>query len=347
MKLIWYHIVKIYITTGLFFYHKKISVHGKENIPKKGALLFVSNHKNALIDPLLIATTTTRNIHFLTRASAFKIKLVKWLLSTVNMLPIYRIRDGKESLTKNEEIFKRCYDLFNRKRSLLIFPEGTHDIRRWVRPLSKGFTRITFGALEQNPNLKLTIVPIGLNYSKAEDFAESVSIYYGKPIAVNPFLKEGNKNASTLALKEEVSSKMKELTTHIENIDNYDSVISGLGNVNYLEPKTVNDKLKNIKVVENESVNIKNPNLFWKFGYFLTLINSVFPLMIWRAIKPSIKEIEFDSTTRFAIGITAFPLFYILLTLIVGYFFGSKTALIYLLASILSVLILAKTKNSN
>jgi len=187
MKRIWYHLVKIYIRTGLHFYFKEIKVIGKENIPKKGALLFVSNHKNALIDPLLIATTTTRNIHFLTRASAFKITLVRWILSTVNMLPIYRLRDGKETLAKNNEIFRKCYNILNKKRSLLIFPEGTHDIRRWVRPLSKGFTRITFGALEQNDALDLTIVPVGLNYSKADAYAESVAIYYGKPIAVNQY----------------------------------------------------------------------------------------------------------------------------------------------------------------
>lgn len=347
MKRIWYHIVKIYITTGLFFYHKKIAVYGKENIPKKGAILFVSNHKNALIDPLLIATTTTRNIHFLTRASAFKIKFIKWLLSTVNMLPIYRIRDGKETLAKNEEIFKKCYDLFNKGRSLLIFPEGTHDIRRWVRPLSKGFTRITFGALEQNPELKLTIVPIGLNYSKAEDFAESVSIYYGKPIAVNPFLENKNKNAAALALKDEVSSKMKQLTTHIDDIKNYDSIINRLGSVNYLKPNTVNEKLKSINDFEDNSTKIEKPNVIWKIGYLLVLANSILPFLIWKAVKPSIKEIEFDSTTRFAVGITSFPLFYLLQTLVIRYILGSKIAIIYLMISTLSVLVLAKTKNSS
>ena len=148
MKQIWYNIVKIYIRTGLFFFFKKIIVNDEDNIPKKGAVLLVSNHKNALLDPLLIATTTERNIHFLTRASAFKIRLVRWLLSTVNMLPIYRMRDGKETLAKNEEIFNQCYDILNNKKCLLIFPEGTHDIKRWVRPLSKGFIRITFGALK-------------------------------------------------------------------------------------------------------------------------------------------------------------------------------------------------------
>ena len=86
LKRIWYQLVKIYISTGLFFFYKKIIVKGLKNIPKKGAILFVSNHKNALIDPLLIATTSPRDIHFLARASAFKIGIVKWILSTVNIL---------------------------------------------------------------------------------------------------------------------------------------------------------------------------------------------------------------------------------------------------------------------
>ena len=35
---------------------KKIIVNGKENIPKKGAVLFIVNHPNGLIDPLIITT---------------------------------------------------------------------------------------------------------------------------------------------------------------------------------------------------------------------------------------------------------------------------------------------------
>jgi len=120
LKRIWYHIIKIFISTGLFFFFKKILVNDPENIPKKGAVLLVSNHKNALLDPLLIATTTKRNIHFLTRASAFKVRPIKWLLSTVNMLPIYRLRDGKETLAKNEIIFN--------KRALSLFSSGEKKI---------------------------------------------------------------------------------------------------------------------------------------------------------------------------------------------------------------------------
>lgn len=346
IKKIWYQLIKIYITIGLFFYHRKITTIGKENIPKKGAILFVSNHKNAFIDPILIATTTTRDIHFLTRASAFKIPLVKWILSTVNMLPIYRIRDGKAALAKNEEIFNYCYNLFNKGRSLLIFPEGTHDIRRWVRPLSKGFTRIIFGALEQNPNLELTIVPIGLNYAKAESFAEPVSIIYGKPIMVNSFYDKNNIATSTQQLKTIVGDALKQITTHINDIDNYDAIINKLGNVNYLNPEEVNKKIENLDLqIPNSKVKKKEPSLLWKIIYNLVKINSLPALLIWKLIKPKIAEVEFKSTTRFAIGATAIPLFYTLQTLIVAHFFNIKISLMYLGISIILVLFLVKNKN--
>lgn len=355
MKLIWYHIIKIYIRTGLFFYFKKINVYGTDNIPKKGAVLFVSNHKNALIDPLLIATTTNRNIHFLTRASAFKLKLVKWLLSTVNMLPIYRLRDGKETLAKNNEIFNKCYSLLGKKRSLLIFPEGTHDIKRWVRPLSKGFTRITFGALENNLQLELKIVPVGLNYTKADEFAESVSIYYGEPIHVNPYWNKDDMNNSTTALKKIVSDEMKELTTHIEDQENYETIINMLGTVNFLKPKEVNNLIRDINANKSQIINNKiqkshksrKPSYLWKALKIVVSLNSIIPLMIYKAIEPKIQEIEFVSTTKFAIGITAFPIFYTLQTIVINYFFGIQIALLYLVLSIILILLFAKTKTYN
>lgn len=355
MKLIWYHIIKIYIRTGLFFYFKQITVFGTENIPKKGAVLFVSNHKNALIDPLLIATSTIRNIHFLTRASAFKIKLVKWILSTVNMLPIYRLRDGKETLVKNNEIFNTCYNVLGKKRSLLIFPEGTHDIRRWVRPLSKGFTRITFGALDHNTDLELKIVPIGLNYSKADKFAESVSIFYGEPIHVNPYWNKDDMNTSTAALKKIVSEKMKEVTTHIEDQENYEVIIQKLGNIDYLNPKKVNSRIHEFNTNESQitknkfqtSLHSIEPSFLWKLLKIIVSLNSIIPLVIYKVIEPKIQEVEFVSTTKFVIGITAFPLFYTLQSLVINFSFGIQIALLYFIISIALVLLLAKRKSSN
>ena len=60
MKLIWLYIVRFYLSVGLFFYYKRIKVFNKKNVPKTGSLILVSNHNNALIDALLIATKSGR-----------------------------------------------------------------------------------------------------------------------------------------------------------------------------------------------------------------------------------------------------------------------------------------------
>lgn len=343
LQRIWYSLVKKYISLALFFYYKKIMAVGKENIPKKGAVLFVSNHKNALIDPLLVGTISPRDIHFLTRASAFKIKFIKWILGTVNMMPIYRMRDGKEALAKNEEIFQQCFSILKREKCLLIFPEGTHDIRRWVRPLSKGFTRIVFGFLEEHPETDLHIVPIGLNYTDATKFGESVSIYFGKSILANSLYDKKDINASTNTLKDIVTAEMKKLTAHVP-IDHYEEIIQKLGNVNFLDPKEPNQRIIEVENGNSFEESPKEPSNLWKIGKGLFYINSIIPIQIYNLIKPKIKEEEFISTTKFAIGATAFPLFYMLQIIAVNHFFGTTPALLYAAFSLLLALFVAKTK---
>ena len=68
---------------GMFFYFKRIDVFGFENIPKDKPVLFLGNHQNALLDPLLIAIKCGRFSFFLTRAGVFKKPLVSKLLKSL------------------------------------------------------------------------------------------------------------------------------------------------------------------------------------------------------------------------------------------------------------------------
>ena len=202
MKKLWLHTVRIYLSVGLFFYYKKIKVVKEASIPKNTPILFMSNHQNALIDALLIATTSGRFSYFLTRAAVFKKAFVSKLLHSVNMLPVYRVRDGWSTITKNNFIFKTCTEKLKNNQSVALFPEGSHHINRTVRPLSKGFTRIVFEALNIHPNLDLQMVPIGLNFKEGTTFGDSVSIYYGEPIAAKSMVKEFLNKAALSAMQE-------------------------------------------------------------------------------------------------------------------------------------------------
>jgi 1-acyl-sn-glycerol-3-phosphate acyltransferase len=341
MKLIWYLFVKIYVRLGFAFYFKKIHLVGIENIPKKRAILFVSNHQNALIDPLLIGAFTPRELHFLTRADIFEKPLIRALLSTVNMLPIYRMGDGMNSLQKNEKIFKECYTILGKNGTVLIFPEGNHNIKRRVRVLSKGFTRIVFGALENNPELEIDIVPIGINYTNAKKYASSVSIWFGKPIAVNPYYTENETNGASTDLKNTVREAMKKLVSHIENQEDHDQIVKSFREEEFLFPERVNQKLNSKKDLEPLDHKVDNA-----FNFLTPIVkfNSLFPLLIWKYVYPKISEQEFIATFRYTIGITFFPIFYLLQSWFVYLLLGSNYALTYLLFSFLSVFLFTKSK---
>jgi len=342
MRRLWYYFVKYYMRTGFAFYFKSVRLVGEENIPDKKAVLFVANHQNALLDPLLIGATNKRIQHFLTQAQVFKNPTVNSILLYINMLPIYRIRDGYDSLSRNEETFQKCYEILNNKQTVLIFAEGSHSLNRRIRVLTKGFTRIAFGALEEDPDNEIDIIPIGYNYSDAEEYGSSVSVYYGKPISANYYWNNYDKNESATELINAVSKQLKTLTTHIEDKNNYEEIVQHFQADDFLYPEKVNKKLENSGALPPIPAKRKksfNPLLL------LVKINSIFPLLVWRKVFPNIKEEEYISTFRFTVGVTAFPVFYFIQTCMVSYFFGIKIGFIYLFLSILSIFLLAKTKN--
>lgn len=345
MRNLWYNFIKIYVKIGLFFLFKKRSVYGKENIPKKGAVIFIGNHQNALIDAIVVPTTNKRNSHFLTRASAFKIGLVDQILRSLNMIPVYRVRDGVRTIEKNIAVFEQCIEILKQEKAIQIFAEGEHHLDRRVQPLKKGFARIILGTLKKYPELPIYIVPIGINYDSHLNFPSSVSVYFGKPIFANQFFDLRNPDLKFTEIINQVSIALKNLTLHVEDVANYNEIIVKLETmgVDYLNPFEANKLLENIDSISSaETVKKQKINWFATI-HFIAKLNSVFPLLIWKYIKPNIKDVVFTNTYRFALITTLFPLFYLIQTAIVYIIFDLKVAVIYLLSCILLGIISAKT----
>ncbi|PHR74039.1 MAG: glycerol acyltransferase [Lutibacter sp.] len=339
-----YTFLKYYVRLVLFFYHKKIKVVGKENIPKKGAVLFISNHPNALLDSLLVVTNNVRNMHFLARASAFKYKLVAKFLKSIKMIPVYRKRDGVNTLARNRTTFSKSVELMHEEKALFIAAEGSHNVQKRVRELKKGFVHIILDTFKKYPNVNIQIVPIGLNFDSVMNYPSSASVYYGKPINAKDYYHKDDAVTTTKALLKVVRDRMKILTIHIEDVESYDKTIVKLDalNVDYLDPIKTNEIIKNIAdyTVDTEKTTVKKQkNLL----YYLVVLNSLFPWMVWKKLEKGIKEKEFISTFRFAIGGTLFPFFYTMQSILINYFFGFKIALLYFIGSILIVLLLTKT----
>lgn len=345
MRNLWYKTVRIYVKIGLFFLFKRISVNGQKNIPKKGALVFIGNHQNALIDAILVPTTNNRNIHFLTRASAFKIVFVSKILRSLNMIPIFRIRDGVHTMEKNFEVFEHCIEILKQEKALQIFAEGEHHLERKIVPLKNGFARIILGTLQKYPNLNIYIVPVGINYDSHLNFPSSVSLFYGKPILANQFIDVKNPDLKFKEITNQVFSALKKLTLHVGDSNNYDEIIGKLEafGVDYLDPIEANKLAENIENIPSSSGRKKEKINWFAPIHLLAKLNSIFPLSVWKYIKPKIHDIVFTNTYRFALITTLFPLFYLIQTIIIYIIFDLKVAVIYLFTSILLGIISSKT----
>ncbi len=170
---------------GLHFYFSKIKVTGLKNIPKNTPIIFGSNHENAFIDALLITTSNTCFDHYLVRAGVFKNPIAKAFFNSLNLMPVYRAQDGVNPLEANKQIFRACFEALAKKYSVMLFPEGEHNMRRHRRVLKKGISRIALGAVNFEGGAKeVSVVPVGVNYSDHTGFRSTVHIVFGEPIVV-------------------------------------------------------------------------------------------------------------------------------------------------------------------
>ena len=326
----------------MFFYFKKVHVYNVNNVPKNKAVLLLGNHQNALLDALLIATKCGRFSYFLTRAAVFKKPFVSKVLKSLQMLPVYRIRDGWSNLSNNNAIFETCTKVLSQKEAVVIFPEGSHNLARRVRPLSKGFTRIVFDTLETYPELDIQMVPVGLNFVNATRFPDSAAMYFGAPISAKDY-RSKNRNDDVVHLKERIKSELSELTTNIPE-ENYEDILQKLDilNVDYLKPKDVNHCIQSN--FENCATNPKKRSIPIKSFFKLLLIINIFiPYLIWKyLVKPKIEEPEFIATFRFAVALTLVPIFIGISVVVITLLTSLTVGLIYLTSVLLIALLAVK-----
>ena len=341
-KKIWLHIFKAYLSLGLFFYFKRINVFHAANLPKNESVLILCNHQNALLDALLLATKSGRFVHFLTRASVFKKSWVDSFLRSLQMLPVYRIRDGWSNLPKNNSIFTTCSKLLSKNEAVVIFPEGSHNLIRSVRPLSKGFTRIVFETLQQHPDTDLKLLPVGLNFVNAKESKDSAAIYFGELIDAKNYLTDF-KNDNIVELKRDIYSAITKLTTHIP-LEKYDEILEKLEkrHVDFLNPIEANSCIQSdFEACEYRSKKTEN---WLQKGLMVLLKLVLFPaFLLWKYyLQPKIKELEFTSTFRFAISVTLVPIWLLVIGVALSIMYAWYIGLAFISAVLLLALLAIK-----
>lgn len=216
------------ITVRVFF--RSITIRNKEMIPDKGPLMVLVNHPSTFMDPIVVATMLNRKVFFLGKGVLFKSKIAKWLLPKFNVIPIYRQKDDPALMSKNKEVFIKCFEHLEHGGALLMFPEGTSITERKLRPIKTGASRIALGAEAQNNfGLGVHIVTIGLNYANPHKFNRDLFINVDKPIKVADFKEDylADEFQAAENLTEEIRKRLENLIIAIED-DKTDELVKNI-----------------------------------------------------------------------------------------------------------------------
>ena len=315
MRTVLYLAFKRLIRTAFQCYFKEIRMIHMERVPLDRAVMLLPNHQNALIDPLLYAAFAKGKPYFLTRSDVFENTLLKWIFEGLRMMPIYRLRDGRETLSKNQAVFERCAQLFSQGEQLLLFPEANHNLRRQVRPLSKGFTRIISQSFTSHPEQDITIVPVGMNYQNAAQFPDRVALCFGEPFPTRKYWLVDNQALDYGPLRDQTYQAITEVTTHIPPNVDYELWVRRLeeNHTDFLNPIPINALIAKGEIPEPKPFQ-PTQGLGRVWHVFFRLINA--PVWLpWRYIvSKKVPEPEFASTFRFLYCLLAFPIFYLFLT---------------------------------
>ena len=222
-----YWFLKQYIKFADWLIHKKIIIAGKDKIPENKPIVFAPNHQNALSDPMAILLHTRFQPVWLGRADMFgKMKAIDAILRFLKIMPVYRLRDGKENLGKNEKTFADSIKVLENNFALALFPEAAHSAKRQMLAHKKAVPRIVFMAEEKSKKtLDIQIIPTGIYYSHYWKFNRTVIVNFGEPIAVKDYLNHyfKNPNQTTNELKTKIHDALLSLTVNFKTKKHYES----------------------------------------------------------------------------------------------------------------------------
>jgi 1-acyl-sn-glycerol-3-phosphate acyltransferase len=214
-------------------YYPKRIVEGAERIPAGRPVVFVLNHPNGLLDPVLLRVATGRPARFLAKSTLFGNPLGRLAMSAFGSIPIYRAHESGPragDASRNDESFARCRAELAAGGAMALFPEGASHSDPQLRPLKTGAARIALSAeAEHDGRLGVVLVPVGLHYERKTRFRSSVLLAVGEPIEVAPLLAEYTRDerATVTALTERIDTRLDEVVLQAETRE----IVEGIARV--------------------------------------------------------------------------------------------------------------------
>ena len=149
-------------------------------------------------------------MNFLARGDAFNNPLAAKILYALKLIPIYRLSEGKENMSKNTVAFSTSIAALKKGSSVLIFSEGLCENDWQLRTLKKGTARLAWQAWQDHGITDMEVVPLGINYNSYKTMPKYIWMETGKPL-----LKKDFSDADSALFYQEFNAK---LTASLEQL---------------------------------------------------------------------------------------------------------------------------------
>ncbi|HJV20349.1 MAG TPA: 1-acyl-sn-glycerol-3-phosphate acyltransferase [Sediminibacterium sp.] len=203
-----YQLFRKLIKAAIWLFCEELIVVNQAVFATKGPLLVVANHPNSFLDAILIGAQFSGKMHFLARGDAFQQKHHRFLLRLLNMLPVYRLSEGRENLHLNESAFTESRRILAAGGIVLIFIEGICVNSHVLQPFRKGAARIASGLDLQKP---LPVLPVAIAYDSLTRFGKKVRIAAGEPIPAKDLLPFKDTAKSYTFFNQQIHLKLESL----------------------------------------------------------------------------------------------------------------------------------------
>ena len=172
-KFVYQLVSKLFVFPIYKFVFKGLLI-GRENIPREGSFIVVSNH-GSLLDPPLLGHALDRNISFMAKAELFKIPFLGFVIKACGAYPV------KRGIADKNTIKTACEKLSNNK-SIGIFIDGTRQKNGRVNKPKQGAALLAF----KNQKLLLPVALVNshklIRFKFCIPFFSKIVIKVGKPL---------------------------------------------------------------------------------------------------------------------------------------------------------------------
>ena len=210
-------------------FYSRIEVRGLDTLRAKGPLIFVANHPNSILDPILLMAARKKPITFLAKSTLFATAFARWAADKFGALPIFRrgeigttggAQSAQDLVARNEATFARCRRLLHEGGAMALFPEGASHSEPQLMPVRSGAARIALTAEEEAQwTMDLHVVPVGLWYENKTRFRTSALLVVGESLAVGEYRERfaQDRRKAVQALTEHIERGLDGVVLQAEN----------------------------------------------------------------------------------------------------------------------------------